>query len=87
MHQISVTQFRLVKNHPYLRALADLNFSGLQLRGLRLEQDSKGQLTLGFPGRKIQGHWQVLYEPEDQKIHATLLNCMTGHYQENRAAA
>ena len=87
MHQISVTQFRLVKNHPYLRALADLNFSGLQLRGLRLEQESNGELSLGFPGRKMQGHWQVLYEPEDHLIHNTLLECMTCHYQENRAAA
>lgn len=86
-NQINITKFQTVKGHPYLKALADLTLGGLHLRGLRLEQKQRGNLTLGFPGRKIQGHWQVVYEPEDSKVEQRLLKSLETHYYEQEKAA
>ena len=87
MNEISISHFKTVKNHPYLRALADVQVNKLTLRGLRLEDSGKGTLTLGFPGRKIQGHWQVVYETEDTRTHSQLLQCLVAHYRGNQLGA
>ena len=72
----------MVKDHPYLRAIVDLRTSGLQLRGLRLEEEESGEMRLGFPGRKIQGQWQVVYETDDQESKRALLDHLQQQYQE-----
>ena len=87
MEHISITQFKMVKNHPYLRAIVDLRTSGLQLRGLRLEEGDSGELSLGFPGRKIQGQWQVVYETDDLASKTALLEHLQQKYQEWQGAA
>ena len=60
MTKISVINFSLVDNHPYVKAVANLSMEGLYLRGLRLEERERGELTVGYPGRKVQGQWQVV---------------------------
>lgn len=87
MEHISITQFRLVKNHPYLKALVDVKIAGLHLRGLRLEEKQRGELDLGFPGRKIQGQWQVVYEAEDRTTRSELLNTLQSVYRQHEEAA
>ena len=87
MKHITIDQFRVVPNHPYLRALADIEINKMKLRGLRLEDRGRGELTLGFPGRKIQGQWQVVYETEDRRVHGELLECLVHHYQHHLGAA
>lgn len=81
MEHISVTQLRMVRNHPYLRALVDLNLSGVTLRGLRLEQDRNGELNLGYPGRKIQGEWQIVYQAANPATEKELLKKVVLDYQ------
>lgn len=80
MNHISITEFRIIKRHPYVRALASLNYFGLKLRGLRLEQSRNGELTLGFPGRKIQGHWQIVYQAEEPEVLESLKSQVISHY-------
>lgn len=87
MKNISITEFRMVRNHPYLKALVNLKVNGIHLRGLRLEEKARGELTLGFPGRKVQGHWQVVYEADDQKTESQLLQLLGEHYHEKKVAA
>lgn len=87
MEHISITQYKMVKNHPYLKAIIDLRTSGLQLRGLRLEEGESGELSLGFPGRKIQGQWQVVYETDDQVSNKALLDHVQQQYEEWQKAA
>lgn len=80
MTKISVLNFRPVKNHPYMLALADLEINKITLRGLRLEHRGGGQYALGFPGRKIQGQWQVLYQTDDRAIQSQLLEKLLCEY-------
>ena len=87
MKNISITKFQPIEKHPYLRALADLTLNGIHLRGLRLEQRKHGELTLGFPGRKIQGRWQVVYEAENRDTKALLLESLVNHYHGQEKAA
>lgn len=87
MTNICITRFEVIQNHPYLRALADLNISGLQLRGLRLEEKNRGGLTLGFPGRKIQGQWQVVYEANCPQMRDQILQSLECCYRNWGLAA
>lgn len=82
---ITINQFRLVKNHPYLRALADVSVAGFVLRGIKLEQDRDGQLAVAFPGRKIQGAWQVVCETEDPTTRSALLSVMAQEFEQAAA--
>lgn len=88
MKRISVTHFSRVDNHPYVRAVADLTLEGLYLRGLRLEERASGELTVGYPGRKVQGQWQIVYEPRNRATESLILDQLKMHYQaSNRRAA
>lgn len=87
MNNITILNFRPIKNHPYMRALADLEVNKITLRGLRLEDLGGGRLTLGFPGRKVQGQWQVLYQMEDRQMRALLLDRLIGKYNGCRGKA
>lgn len=87
MENITITDFRIVDGHPYLKALANVTLSGLHLRGLRLEDTGRGVLALGFPGRKIQGHWQVMYETGNPETTGKILSALDSHYQMVKAVA
>jgi hypothetical protein len=87
MNTFSIHRFQVINNHPYMRALADVEFNKLMLRGLKLEDRGRGDLTLGFPGRKVQGHWQVVYETHDRSFHSELLQCLKNHYQNSQGVA
>lgn len=82
-----ITNFRVVKNHPYLRALADILISGFVVRGIKLEEGGGGQLHLGFPGRKVQGAWQLVCESENELARQRLLDRLEHHYVDCREAA
>ncbi len=84
---LSIVNFRLVKNHPYLRALADLQVAGFVIRGIKLEQNQKGQLCLGFPGRKVQGSWQIVCQAENERMRLRLLAELSGRYHMHQVAA
>jgi len=85
MKSMFITEFQVVENHPYLKAIANVKWNGLHLRGLRLVE-GHGKLGLGFPGRKIQGQWQVVYETSDRSAKNRLLQQLTDHYRAQVAA-
>lgn len=88
MTKISVINFSLVDNHPYVKAVANLSMEGLYLRGLRLEERERGELTVGYPGRKVQGQWQVVYEPRNRATESLILDQLKKHYEaSDRMAA
>jgi hypothetical protein len=83
MHIEPVIQnFRLIKNHPYLRALADISLAGFVMRGIKLEEGACGDLYLGFPGRKVQGGWQLVCDWESETARERLLAAMVCHYTD-----
>lgn len=82
-----ISNFRLVKDHPYLRALADLSVAGIVVRGIKLEEGLHGTLYLGFPGRKLQGQWQLICDTESDASRQYLLSLMTDRYLGSREAA
>jgi DNA-binding cell septation regulator SpoVG len=75
-----ITNFRTVADHPYLRALADVSICGFVMRGIKLEEDHNGQLYLGFPGRKVQGSWQLVCESENAQARDALLARLQTRY-------
>jgi DNA-binding cell septation regulator SpoVG len=83
----TISNFRLVNNHPYLRALADITLSGFVVRGIKLEEGGGGQLHLGFPGRKVQGAWQLVCESENEATGQRLLSRLSEQYADLREAA
>ncbi len=78
----TITNFHLVKEHPYLRALADVSICGFLLRGIKLEEGRYGEFHLGFPGRKVQGQWQLVCESENDAAKQGLLSSLTERYRE-----
>ncbi len=78
----TITSFQLVKEHPYLRALADVSICGFLVRGIKLEEGQRGEFYLGFPGRKVQGQWQIVCESETEAARQDLLSRLTERYRE-----
>lgn len=83
----AISNFRLVKDHPYLRALADLTLAGFVVRGIKLEEGLHGRLHVGFPGRKVQGQWQLICDSENEAAKDYLLELLTSRYLGLREAA
>lgn len=82
-----IRNFRVVRNHPYLRALADISLSGFVVRGIKLEEGMAGQLHLGFPGRKVQGGWQLVCDSDNEVTSQRLLARLTERYGTQMEAA
>ncbi len=78
--------FRVVERHSYLRAVADLSLKGLTLRGLKLEETSTGELVVKFPGRKIQGQWQTVFETNDDNVERLIHTLLTEAYTRRLSA-
>lgn len=72
-YELSIDRVNRVENHPYLKALADVNVGGFVLRGIKLEQARDGKMVVAFPGRKIQGSWQIICEARDEAVKERLL--------------
>ncbi len=84
---VTIVNFKTVQRHPYVRAVADIQLHGLILRGIRIEQDSQGTLHLGFPGRKIRGNWQTLFEPVSSQRKGMLLEHLSQKLSDLKATA
>lgn len=82
MKHINLIRLNRIDNHPYLRALADVTVGGFVIRGIKLEQARDGQLVVAFPGRKIQGRWQVICEAQDEAVKAHLLDLMQQEFEQ-----
>lgn len=69
---IQITRMEAVHGHPWVRAVAEVEFQGLRLRGLKLEEHPEGWKVTP-PGRRIQGRWQFLFSIQDPKLEKALL--------------
>ena len=70
---IRVRAVRPVTDHNQIKALVELEVGGLRLRGIKLEM-SADQWKLTAPGRRVQGHWQMLFDFVDPDIYRDLLS-------------
>jgi DNA-binding cell septation regulator SpoVG len=61
--------------------------SGFVVRGIKLEEGASGHLYLGFPGRKVQGGWQLVCEASNEQARARLLDRLTDYYARVLEAA
>lgn len=75
---MKLVNFRKVIGHPFCRALADIQIGGFLLRGFKLEGD---ELSLGCPGRKVAGAWQLVSEPLNQRTKAELRALLVAAYE------
>ncbi len=70
-----VMRMEKIHGHPWVRAVAEVEWHGLRLRGLRLEQHPEGW-RLTPPGRRIQGAWQSLFSIQDRRLESALLESL-----------
>ncbi|MFN8609606.1 MAG: hypothetical protein U0931_18850 [Vulcanimicrobiota bacterium] len=71
----SVTSMHKIVGHPWVRAVAEVDWQGIRLRGIRLEQHREGW-RLAPPGRRVQGIWQDLFSIQDRRLEQQLLESL-----------
>lgn len=69
---VQVKRVQKIHGHPWVRALVEVDWHGLRLRGLKLEQHAEGW-RLSPPGRRVDGHWQSLFSIQDRRLEQALL--------------
>jgi hypothetical protein len=69
----------------YLKAVAEIDYAGLRLRGLKLEH-REGRFTVALPGRRMRGGWQVVYEIMSDTLQERLRSSLVEEYFRRRAA-
>ena len=70
-----VTRMEKIQGHPWVRAVAEIEWQGLRLRGLKLEEHPGGW-RVSPPGRRIQGSWQSLFSITDRRLEQSLLESL-----------
>lgn len=63
-----------------LRAVVEAKVNGLTLRGLKLELHRPHHWRLVPPGRKIQQHWQIVYDFSTRSVYDCLLRKVVTAY-------
>lgn len=59
--EIKLKKLHRIQNFSHVRAVAEVEYGGLLLRGLKLEERN-GEYELTAAGRKVNGGWQLVYE-------------------------
>ncbi len=72
---VSVRKMEKISGHPWVRAVAEVDWHGVRLRGIRLEQHAEGW-RIAPPGRRIQGQWQNLFSIQDRRLEKELLESL-----------
>lgn len=72
---VQVRRVQKIHGHPWVRALVEVDWHGLRLRGLKLEEHAEGW-RLCPPGRRIGGQWQSLFSIEDRQLERALLESL-----------
>lgn len=75
---VKITRIERIQGHPWVRAVAEVDWHGVRLRGLKLEEHPQGW-RLTPPGRKIQGQWQTLFTIQDPELERKLLEQLRHH--------
>ncbi len=82
--QVQICSMSLLEGR-CVRAVAELDYAGLRLRGLKLEE-REGGLHLSLPGRRLKNGWQVVYEFVSEDLHQRLRRVVVEEYYRRRAA-
>lgn len=82
--QVYVCSMALIEG-TYIRAVAEVDYAGLRLRGLKLEQRG-GRFELQLPGRRLKQGWQIVYEIMSEALQQRLCSLLVEEYHRRRAA-
>lgn len=82
--QVQISSMSLLEGR-CVRAVAELDYAGLRLRGLKLEERD-GSLQLSLPGRRLKNGWQVVYEFVSEDLHRRLRRAVVEEYYRRRTA-
>lgn len=69
-----------VNGHPTLRALAEIEWHGILIRGMKLEHFPKGGWKVLPPGRLCQGQWQTILVIDDPAVQKCLVDMVLPRY-------
>lgn len=72
---VCVRKMEKISGHPWVRAVAEVDWHGVRLRGVRLEQHAEGW-RISPPGRRVQGVWQSLFSIQDRRLEQQLLESL-----------
>jgi hypothetical protein len=82
--QVNIRSMTLIEG-VYTRAVAEIDYAGLRLRGLKLELH-EGRWELSLPGRRMKTGWQVVYEIVSPMLQDRLRAVLVEEYSRRRAA-
>ena len=69
-----------VKNYSNVLAVAEVEYGGILIRGLKLEERN-GDYQLSAAGRKVNGSWQLVYELQSPELATRLKDQVVEAYQ------
>lgn len=75
MTSMKICRVEKIHGHPWIRAVAVVEWHGLQISGLKLEQHPEGW-RLTAPGRRLNGEWQTLVRFTDRSVEQMLLEAV-----------
>ena len=78
--EVHVKSLKRIQNFSHVRAVAEVEYGGLLLRGLKLEERD-GQFHLEAAGRRVNGGWQLVYELRNPELLARLRERVVAAYQ------
>ena len=74
---LKVHRIEKIHGHPWVRAVVEVEWSGLILKGLKLEEHPQGW-RLSPPGRKVAGGWQQIFRFLDARLEQQWLEELRG---------
>lgn len=75
-----------IEGHRTLKAVAELEWDGITLRGLKLEYYEQGGWRISTPSRHMRGRWEQVFQIVDPLVQKRLCERMLAIY-ESRVAS
>lgn len=82
--QVQICSMHLIERSPVC-AVAEVEYAGLRLRGLKLEFRG-GKWSVTVPGRRVRAGWQDVYDIVSETLQDRLRSEMLAEYVRRRAA-
>ena len=76
-----IKRLQRIQNFSPVRAVAEVEYGGLLIRGLKLEERD-GEFHLSAAGRKVNGSWQLVYELRNRDLATRLRDQVVAAYRE-----
>lgn len=78
--EFRVKRLQRIQNFSHVKAVAEVEYGGLLIRGLKLEERD-GEFHLEAAGRKVNGGWQLVYELRNPELAARLRDHVLSAYR------